>query len=245
MRNATLSQYIDSLAGVPLPSREERDHFVDFVANSHSWYKAPVWPPRIVFYFFVHKFAGFSDVKTVNAEKVIVPVPQLEPGPHHSMITTAEHQSRFGHLDHSHSQPPTAYVFETSVVKSNGRDTTLRGAERRGVPTEIVELGKTVASGVISPLVNNLLFSDRWIESNAPSDWPEESGGPAVLEQFRTHARQRRQGSFAERSEDPERFKRDADAFVHDLLLPERNRQLAEMGKAIDRVCEFVEKART
>lgn len=216
-----------------MPSREERQNLIDFVAKAHSWYKAPLWPPTLTFYFFLDKYAGFSDYKVVDAEKTVVPAVRTSGGLNPSLMPTAEYRSRFGHLDYSREHP-SASVIETSIVRSKGRETTLRVAERRGVPAEISGLGRVTVSGVISPLnIPNPGFLQR--PPATALDWPEPSGGPTALEAIYTHCRARMESVGLG----------GADGALEPLLAPERNRQRTEMAKAIDRVCDFVEAARS
>jgi hypothetical protein len=93
-------------------------------------------------------------------------------------------------------------------------------------------------------------------------DWPEESGGPAVLEQIiaRSQAIPDLTTRLEELKKRLEKKRRDvdhqalrqqdfdirfrtlfADPVLLELLAPERSRQYGEMTKAINRVCELVD----
>lgn len=232
MKNCTRGQYLESLDGVPMPSREQRRNLVDFVATAHSWYKAPVWPPTITFYFFLDKYAGFSDYRVLDAGKTIVPTERTTGEADPTLMPTTDYRRRFGHLDHTRDYP-YPYVIETSIVRSKGRETILRAAERRGLPPEISELGRVTVSGVISPLnIPNPAFLQG--RPGTVPDWPDESGGPAALAAIYLHCSARLESGGG-----------GADPDLEPLVAPERKRQLAEMAKAIDRVCEFIESARS
>ena len=51
--------YIEVVASLPVPTREQTDRFGDHVANNHSWYKhLPFFPPGASFVFFPKVLGG-------------------------------------------------------------------------------------------------------------------------------------------------------------------------------------------
>ena len=59
----TLAGYVDSLAGVPLPTADQVENFVEYVAHTHSWYKHLRHNrPGNRFYFFLDQYAGWDRV---------------------------------------------------------------------------------------------------------------------------------------------------------------------------------------
>lgn len=57
----TLAQYLEFLQGVPTPTNQQRDNFVEFVPYAHSWYKhLPLGLPGTPFHFYIDKYAGWD-----------------------------------------------------------------------------------------------------------------------------------------------------------------------------------------
>jgi hypothetical protein len=74
---------------------------------------------------------------------------------------------------------------------------------------------------------------------DALKDWPEESGGPAALEEIAARCRVMRNPGFkGQRIWVDQMWS--VDPILHQLLAPERRRQLNAIVKAIDRVCEII-----
>ena len=113
----------------------------------------------------------------------------------------------------------------------------------------------SLATGVIHTLTGGNFWV--WDEEGRPSQplWPESSGGLDTLERiFERHRESQRPGFGREwpvldvKSLKPYPSSTHHEPFVdlvlHELLLPERNRQQQEMIEAMKRVCDLIERAR-
>ena len=59
----SLEQYVALLDGVPMPTQQQKENFVEYVSHAHSWYKhLPLYHPGWPFYFFLDKYAGCDRV---------------------------------------------------------------------------------------------------------------------------------------------------------------------------------------
>ena len=121
-------------------------------------------------------------------------------------------------------------------------------AKMYGLPEEILEAGLTRLTHVIHTFSATHLF---WKHVR---DWPEESGGQAVLEKIVARSQAIHEPTFQHAAEDLEALAQTypyiwvhflgSDPVLHELLAPERRRQYGEMRKAIDRVCKVIDRER-
>jgi hypothetical protein len=92
--------YIEVVASLPVPTREQADRFGDHVANNHSWYKhLPFFPPGASFVFFPNPQAGRGVRKNGKAFEVF----DVERGDyfdHHGRFSTADYLNQFGYWDY-------------------------------------------------------------------------------------------------------------------------------------------------
>lgn len=238
----SLAQYVDSIVEVPLPTAQQRENFVEYVSHADSWYKWPINGPGQPFYFFVDKYAGMTRWYLKGGKQEFTE--RAEGGPHYSDIPTEEYRTRFGHLAYHWDSPP---VYPRGI----GPVFFTRDSAKMYVllPEEILEAGLTRLTGVIH--THSASFSWEHV-----IDWPEESGGQAVLEQILARSRAMREPTFQreDMGKDMAALKKaypyiwthflSADPVLNDLLAPERRRQYEEMGKAIDRVCKVIDRER-
>jgi len=57
----SMDQYRALLADVPLPTKQQKENFVEYASHAHSWYKhLPLCPPGVFFNFFIDKYAGWD-----------------------------------------------------------------------------------------------------------------------------------------------------------------------------------------
>ena len=248
LRSLTLSKYIDLIEGVPLPTRQQRENFVEFVSHAHSWYKhLPAALPGSPFYFFVDKYAGWDRVIAEDGTAAFSE--RAEQGFHYSAIPTGQYRTRFGHLAYSSDSGVTVFLEETPLVLPRDHVPAVPSddAQMCGLPTEILKAGVAHLTAVI-----HSLSATRMPPWDRIGDWPEESGGQAALDRIQARARTMRQPTF-EREEmevdaslvetNPSSWMdlQQVDAVLYKLLAPERERQYAGMKKAIDGVCELID----
>ena len=110
-------EYFDLISSLPLPTPKQTAHFADHVVTNHSWYKhLPFYPPGRRFVFFLNPHAGHG-VETRGDGSVSIF--ELERGDyfvHHSRLSTAEYQDRFGHWEYSVGDaPPWIYSPQLAV----------------------------------------------------------------------------------------------------------------------------------
>jgi hypothetical protein len=96
----SMPQYLDLLAGVPLPTQQQKENFAVYVSGAHSWYKhLPYHLPGRLFYFFIDKYAGFDRVLLKDGTAAMRE--RVQRGFHYSDIPTNEYRSKSGHLAYS------------------------------------------------------------------------------------------------------------------------------------------------
>jgi hypothetical protein len=248
----TLGQYADLLSGVPLPTQQQKQNFVEYVSHAHSWYKhLPLYPPGAPFYFFIDKYAGCD--RLVSRDGTALLRERTEGGFHYSDYPTAKYRDLFGHLAYCCgygtkviplSKGPMVFPRD-GLAAVPGDD-----AQLYRLPSEVLEAGVTRLTAVIhTNSAFNPLWLDRWSKDPQEIDWPEESGGQVTLERILSRSKK---VLLDARAMEPLRINLPAsrglatvDGILYELLTLERNRQYGEMMKAIDRVCELIAANRT
>jgi hypothetical protein len=249
----TLRQYVDLLAGVPLPTQQQKQKFVAYVSHAHSWYKhLPLYPPGALFYFFIDKYAGCD--RLVSKDGTAMLKQRAEHGFHYSEYPTAEYRDLFGHLAYSCG-------FGTKVIAMSKGPMVVPhddlaavpddNARMYRLPSEIIEAGVTRLTAVIhTHSAFNPLWLDRWPKDAQEINWPEDSGGQLTLEKILA----RSEKVVLEGPPAMELLRINlpvtrgfgtVDAILYEHLSPERNRQYGEMMKAMDRVSELIAVNRT
>lgn len=98
--------YLSLIATLPIPSVEQTERFVLYVAGAHSWYKhLPVLPPGEPFAFFLDPNAGRSLICTAERE-LFVDRSDEEERFHHTWILTTEYLKKFGHWSYAANAGP-------------------------------------------------------------------------------------------------------------------------------------------
>ncbi len=249
----SLAQYVGSIVEVPLPTAQQRENFVEYVSHAHSWYKhLPLNLPGAPFYFFVDRYAGMDRVIMKDGTQAFTE--RAKQGFHYSDIPTEEYRIRFGHLAYSCDSGTTVFLSGPGPIvfpRDSVAAVPSQDAKMYGLPEEILEAGLTRLTHVIHTFSATHLF---WKHVR---DWPEESGGQAVLEKIVARSQAIREPTFQRpvyTFEDQEALAQanpyiwghflTADPVLNDLLAPERRRQYGEMMKAIDRVCKVIDRER-
>jgi hypothetical protein len=247
----TLGQYVDLLSGVPLPTQQQKQNFVEYVSHAHSWYKhLPLYPPGAPFYFFIDKYAGCD--RLVSRDGTAILRERTEGGFHYSDYPTAKYRDLFGHLAYcggygtkviALSKGPMV-IPRDDIAAVPGDD-----AQMYRLPSEVLEAGVTCLTAVIH---THSAFNPLWLRHGPKDpqeiDWLQESGGRLALEKVLSRSeRILREPKAMEllRINLPTRGLATVDGILYELLTPERNRQYGEMMKAIDRVCELIAANRT
>jgi hypothetical protein len=233
----TLTQYLRLVAGLPLPTQEQRENFVDYVSHAHSWYKhLPLYLPGVPFYFFIDKYAGCD--RMLQEDGTAALRERIKRGFHYSDIPTGEYRSRFGHLAYSCGAGSTVLALGEGPI-AMPRDETVAvpgdDAEMYWLPPEILDAGQVRLTAVIHEHSVSFHFWDtRGLASLDGIEWPRESGGQATLKEIWNRCRQVRLSGKPGFS----------DPVLRRLFQPERERQSAEIIRAIDRVCRIIEAAK-
>jgi hypothetical protein len=248
----SISRYVDLTSGVPLPTREQIENFVDYVSHAHSWYKhLSLYPPGVPFHFFVDQYAGCD--RNHGAGTI---TERTQTGFHYAQIPTNTYRSAFGHLAYEgRGNPVVVLVRNGRVVESRNRVVAELGEDVRtyGLPDEILQAGTTLVTGVIHALSAGIPF--LWAARRPTQvEWPEESGGLNTLRKILGRCREIHTSGSPEdtvRGEShPKNYPSEShhvgltDPVLYELLLPERRRQQRQMMRAIERVCELVERQR-
>jgi hypothetical protein len=243
----TLGQYVDLLSGVPLPTQQQKQNFVEYVSHAHSWYKhLPLFLPGAPFYFFLDKYAGCDRLVSRDGKAVLRE--RTEQGFHYSDYCTAKYRDLFGHLAYCCgygnkviplSKGPMVFPRD-DLAAVPGDD-----AQLYRLPSEVLEAGVTQLTAVIH---THSAFNPLWLRHGPKDpqeiDWPQESGGRLALEKILSRSEKVLRDP---RAMEPLRINLPAtgrlssvDTILYELLTPERNRQYGEMMKAMDRVCELI-----
>jgi hypothetical protein len=139
-----LRRYVDFIAG-ELPTRQQKENFVDYVSHAHSWYKhLSAYPPGAAFFFFMNKYAG-HDRRHGTAEVK----QRTETGFHYAQIPTDVYRAAFGCLDYTRSGDRVPLVDEGPVVASSGQMTSVpsKGVLIYGLPGEVLQSGVVRLTG--------------------------------------------------------------------------------------------------
>lgn len=254
----TLSQYIDLIEGIPLPTRKQRENFVDYVAHSHSWYKhLPRFLPGVPFYFYIDRYAGCDLVRLKDGTTKVVE--RAKRGFHYAAVPTAEYRHHFGYLSYSCNAGSRIMLMDNQAL-TLARDKIVAVPDEHehivGLPQEIMKAGETHLTAIIHTLS---LAQAGWdyfkAEDREKIIWPEESGGETALESIFERCRMMREPNFKpeylEVEEQTSEFHPSStihmsqvDTVLYALLAPERLRQFGEMKSAIDRVCDLADSHR-
>ena len=236
MKPFTLSQYSELVVSLPVPTTSQMHGFARFVSGAHSWYKVlSLLSSKGRFQFFLNPAAGMQIVSL--PEWKLAAEPRMEPGSHYSSLCTAEYRERFGYLDFKGTGGRSApAVIDPSI------------AMRRELPSEIIEAGRALVSGLIHTCSTDLLVRlDQ--EDLKACKWPEESGGQQQFEKIlsriavlKMDSSQRDMAEFSERSMGNmyDIYELSVDFSLNQLVEPERRRQQADMVAAMKRVCDLV-----
>ena len=230
----TLTEYLNLLSAVPLPSTQQRSEFAEFVSTAHSWYKhLPPNLPGQPFHFFIDKYAGCDRLLQKDGTAVLVERP--ERGFHYSALPTTEYRSRFGHLAFSCSSGTSVFVTDWPLVHSRDKVAAVPGDDGKiyAIPKEILEVGEAHLTAIIHP------GSSCYPVCNSLKDWPEESGGRAAQEKIAARCREM-QDPANPKSKLYTRSVGYTDPFLDNLVASERQRQKRGIVRSIDRVCELI-----
>ena len=249
----SMPRYLDLLAEVPLPTQQQKENFAAYVSQAHSWYKhLPYHLPGTPFYFFIDKYAGFDRVLLKDSTAALRE--RVKHGFHYSDIPTNEYRTKFGHLAYSCAAGTVVLLDEEPIATPRDKVVAVPGddAMMYGLPPEIVEAGRVRLTAAIHTLSAAYPFWARGGRaSSGQIDWPDESGGHTALVKILERCHQMCEPGFKrERRQADEHISgSDVDMMFVDRVLyrltdPERQRQRAEIVKAVDRVCEVIEKAK-
>ena len=232
------------MASLPPSTLLQQENFANFVSTAHSWYKhIPFWPPGVTFHFFVDPSAGFERRVTIFGK--VKSTPRAKQGFHYSWIPTAEYRERFGYLAFCYGAGPKASDIRLGYSVRSADDSAAIPVNGRlyKLPSEIIEAGSVQLSSVIHGLS---AFYSHWDESRSTESltWPAESGGRETVQRIIERCQAMRHETFEQSQKsriliEGEGF---VDARLFELLRTERERQLTEMIKAMQRVCELVYK---
>lgn len=250
----SLAAYVDWLDGEPLPTEDQRERFTDYVSHVQSWYKrGSPYPPGVPIYFFLNKYAGWArehGTPLVWERRV--------GGRNRSEIVTEEYRAAFGCLDYSTRGDRAPLVIVRRVAPAKGWPDRSPGVGELayGLPDEILECGMSLITAAVHTLSEANLWV--WAEERRPAQplWPEGSGGLDALNRIFERYVESRQPGFRRaeltsglptRKPYPSAADHEwiSDAVMHELLLPERQRQQREMIEAMNRVCDLVQRSRT
>jgi hypothetical protein len=259
----SLSDYRRHVRGLPRPSAEQVENFVQFVSGAHSWYKhLPLFPPGVPFHFFLDPFSGYDHV--VLPDGRLTPQERTETSSrfHYTWMTTEEYRRRFGHLQYEAAAGTYFRVQSQGEVREyRNRPVFYTANQAYHIPAEVAEAGTAELTAAVHPSAREGLNTfgiwhmmldiraERYAEDH-PEEWPAASGGADTLRQIkqvldRFHAEA---AAWHARYEEMTKEEREAWWFVRDaiqvqlatLVLPEARRLQANMTGAINRMLALV-----
>jgi len=244
-----LYEYHVRVAELPRPNDAQMYSFARFVARAHSWYEhLPLAPPGVSFRFFLDPTAGMQ--READRQGRVFVTPRADRRFHYSSIATGHYRERFGHLAFAGSRglPVSGSEQGRTLLPSDDQPAIYNAEEQRlePAPREVLLAGRAKASGIIHTLAAQR--PEKWLALASEGrfeSWPEESGGQAGLEKILDRCRELSQGAPMQVSEGAPHDQLDdsvgsVDLLLHQLLEPERERQLRGMVAAMQRLCDLV-----
>lgn len=229
-----LDAYREEVSAHAPPDPVQIEQFVEFVADSHSWYKhLPRFATR-KFWFFLNPVSGMNCLRdregnTEYRERT----DDDESKFHYTWMTTADYRARFGILDY-YTEMGSRFVVggETHVA--------VVGPHSRPLPSVIVEAGQVDWSATVHRLSCR---ADIWAMDLASRDqegledpaWPEESGGAKIFREIRRVVQ-----SVDIYSCEDGGYESAKTGQINDLIFAERHRQKKLALDAIGRVVGLV-----
>ena len=241
------------LAGpLPTPSAQQIEAFVDFVAHAHSWYKhMRSVSPTSTLQCFMDPHAGTQRVGhgdgTVSVEW------RAERGFHYSWLPTAQYRQDFGHLAFSTAQGTSVSMRSKSgdwLIPADDAPVIFNEANQalELLPPEVLSAGAAKVSGLIHTLgADSSRWAHRLVGQAELPTWPEESGGSATMELMRDRCAELRANRHLKEEKQTSGDKDQhalhlslIDFRFYQLVKPERDRQLAGITTAIQRVISLL-----
>lgn len=238
----TLARYLDLVSSLPPTTPQQNENFADFVSHAHSWYKhLPLYPPGFPFYFFIDKHAGCDWVLRDDGTGKVVE--RDETGFHYSAIPTKHYRTRFGHLAFSCDAGTTVLLGGGPIVIPRDQIAAVAGDDDKlyRLPSEILKAGEVRLTAVIHTFSQSFpWWAERIKKGLDRVEWPQESGGQAILQKIFARCRAMREPGLDPWSQYVDTRHGKVDPVLRDLLTPEQKRQQNEMVRAMDRVCDLI-----
>jgi hypothetical protein len=246
-----LAGYRELFSPLEPPAPHQLREFAKFVTGAHSWYKhLPLQPPGAPLQFFLDPAAGLQLEVTPTGR--LRATPRAERGFHYSWLPTSEYRERFGHLAYSRSGGTSVSLVlggGGSLIPSD--DEALVCDPSSGtlyeLPLDILEAGEAWMSGLAHTLGSYVLWRWNPIGPNRPLALPEESGGSRAATRIMQRCSELRADptrvetySFEDHGPGDDPNLTSVDVQLHELLRPERERQIAGMVAAMQRVVALV-----
>jgi hypothetical protein len=233
----SLADYRALLAGVPRPSREQREAFALFVSTAHSWFKhLPTAARRLDD---LLPRPGRRHPRLVKRGRVRE-VERVEPGFHYSWRPTSEYRERFGHAaygKHAGTSVSRIGAF-TSAIASDDEPLIFDPdrAELVALPDAVAEAGEASLSGIVHGYASRPVYWQPHVRDLDASSgvWPVESGGATAFQELVERVRLLHSDPALHNPYHP-------DDVLDRVLVPERERQLRGVVAALDRVVALVD----
>ena len=237
---------------LPTPSAKQIEAFVGFVAHAHSWYKhMSLVAPTATLQFFLDPYAGMQRVG--HPDGTVTVEWRQKRGFHYSWLPTQRYRQSFGYLAFSTAQGTSVSMRSPSgdwLIPSDDSPVVLKEpyARLELVPPEVLKAGAAEVSGLIHTLGASTDLWAHWLigDDDLPP-WPNESGGRATMEGMRSRcAELRRDRSLREKAPTHghhthhDMHVSQVDYRFYQLVQPERDRQLAGISAAIQRVISLL-----
>jgi hypothetical protein len=239
--------YRSKVAHLPPPTDEQIKDFAAFIAEAKSWYKhLPLFPPGVLFCFFMDPNAGTDRVILGKGRVAFHPRTEGSSKLHYSWLASDTYRARFGYL--SYACPVGTRVYTNFPYREEkGQNTWAQGLLDNNpslpavqfplkglqvLPVEIFEQASALITGVIHPWAATVGCWHSLLRSPVNTlQWPEETGGSDIIDQIKARCvevqRLKDSGGEVSCGDDPVLTK---------LLMPERERLLATMTRAMQQL---------
>ena len=206
----------------------------------------PRYPSGATVHFFIDPFAGCERVLDRDGRRHFLRREQR--GFHCFLIPTREYRERFGYLALSHvkrqwmiSRHRMGECIPGDAVPAIADDS----RRLRPFPPQIEEVGAVHLTAASHPFSGHVLWWDRpTLQQPGAIDWPEESGGAQTLRRLFARSRELLDGAALDANDRMEITGECGsdlvDPVVHELLIPERERQQRAMVAAMRRVTKLI-----
>jgi len=175
----SLSAYRDVASALPRPTDEQIANFAHYVANAKSWYKhLPLRPPGDPFYFYIDPNAGRDRLLRDDGAVAYRDRTDKSDAFHYSWMLTLEYRERFGHLAFCTGSGTTFWKRDWS---GNGPATLDPNDANAWIEAPVGHLSSVPAAVMNAGACRLTAFIHDYLDAERVwHRWPEESDSKGV-----------------------------------------------------------------